>query len=187
MDQDAKTVRQSFLEELECTIAHEFSEIRDTCGYPYVGHCLFVAARAREISLNRYGDAATAETAYIIGLCHDVYEDLPEAGQREVDHLLDALFPDVSERESVRHWLALLTHKPSEPYAEYFERITHSRMASVIKAADAHHNGMIARWKFRLPAMTVAEGERVREKCAAYEARSARLLGLLERNVFDED
>jgi hypothetical protein len=35
--------------------------------------------------------------------------------------------------------------------------------------------------------MTVAEGERVREKCAAYEARSARLLGLLERNVFDED
>lgn len=179
--------RSALLEELECTIAHEFSEIRDTCGYPYVGHCLFVAAKAREIALAHYGDEQQAALAYVAGLCHDVYEDLPEDGQREVGRLLQALFADPAELARVRRWLSLLTHDPSEPYADYFERITRSRMASVIKAADAHHNGMIARWKYRLPAMPADAAARVREKCAAYEARSQRLLGLLERNVFAED
>ena len=179
--------KEQLIEELECTVAHYFADINDVCGYPYIQHCLYVARKAGELAGRYYGDKRYEKMAYVIGLCHDVYENLAPHDQQDVNDLLKKLYADGSTYGAVRHWLDLLTHDPDElTYAEYFERITHSRMACLIKAADAHHNGMLSRRKFRLLSMTDEEAGRVRKTCEEYEQRSRKLLRLLDGNRFDE-
>jgi hypothetical protein len=179
--------RERLIEELECTVAHYFADITDVCGYPYIQHCLYVAGKAGELAERYFGDREHVEMAFVTGLCHDVYENLERHEQQDVNGLLKQLYPDSGTYGAVRHWLDLLTHDPGKlTYAEYFERITHSRMASLIKAADAHHNGTLSRWKFRLPSMSVKEAGEIRKMCGEYEGRSRRLLELLDGSHFDE-
>ncbi|MBQ9240842.1 MAG: hypothetical protein IJ164_05835 [Duodenibacillus sp.] len=186
--QDSESIDRGLLiEELENAIGHYFADITDSCGYPYIQHCLYVGHRAAELSGRYYGDEGHREMAFVIGLCHDVYENLRANEQQNVDNMLRRLYPDNAAYRQVKRWLDLLTHDPDAlTYAEYFERITHSRMASLVKAADAHHNGTLSRWKFRLQTMTDKQACQIRKACGEYKGRSRKLIELLDNDRFEE-
>ena len=90
----------------------------DKGGIPYVLHPVHLA------------EQMTDEYSTCAALLHDVVED--------TDVTLDALaqiFP-----AAVMDALALLTHKESEPYEAYVERLKHNPIARAVKLADLHHN-----------------------------------------------
>ena len=82
--------------DLTCLITDAFKDKNDKCGYPYIIHCLSVANYSADLAATYFGEQNTSiqRLAYIVGLCHDCYEDLPSESIIQVNDLIVKLFPD---------------------------------------------------------------------------------------------
>lgn len=101
----------------------------DKAGRPYIEHPLAVAA------------SVDGEDAKVTALLHDVMEDTPITA----DELAAAgLPPHIVEA------LVLLTHRSSDSYDDYIQRLRSNRLAVRVKLADLRHNSDLS----RLPIIT---------------------------------
>lgn len=97
----------------------------DKAGVDYINHPKKVAS------------LVDGEKEKICALLHDVMEDteFPESALRILfgDEIVDTLL--------------LLTHRDSESYEEYIEKISKSELATKVKIADLTHNSDLSRLK----------------------------------------
>lgn len=103
------------------TLAHKAHDKQTRWGgEPYIVHPERVAAR-----LSSYGPSVVA-----IGWLHDVVED--------TDVTLDDIEQELGANISKK--IEIITHRPSETYAEYIERIGQNFVATLVKLADLEDN-----------------------------------------------
>ncbi len=111
-------------------------------GVPYVFHPLHLAEQMR------------SETTTVVALLHDVIENTPYTLQ----DLRREGFPD-----RVVEAVALLTHDPAMPYADYVARLASNPDARAVKLADLAHNMDVT----RLPCVTERDAQRMERYRAA--------------------
>ena len=149
-----------FMEEtLEQWVRSKFADRKDHAGKPYYGHCDFVANFARQYARALDLPDAEVDTVYQAGLCHDLLEDT-DVSEME---LLSRTSTDVLELVKV------LTHRPSDSYEAYFEKILPDRLAVIVKLADTTHNAMLTRFD------EAERTEALKDDCLAYSRRLLRL------------
>ena len=118
----------------------------DKAGDPYINHLLFVGRLSYRYA--RAIHCEHCELAYVIGLCHDRYEDLDQHAIDQVNELITQLYPD--QYQQIVHCIQLLTHDRSVQYRDYLAIVKTSKLATIVKAADTYHNSMISRFDRRL-------------------------------------
>lgn len=150
---------------LERWVKSKFAGRKDHAGKPYYGHCDFVANFARQYARALGLQENEVVTVYQAGLCHDLFEDTDTSEQE----LLSRTSLEVLELVKV------LTHLPSDPYEDYFERILPNRLAVIVKLADATHNAMVTRFDEKERTEALMDG------CLAYSRRVLRL----QRRIMD--
>lgn len=124
--------KQEFYDQLGRAIglaATLFSGKKDKQGFPYILHCLNVMRNCSE-----------DPELQVVGVLHDVAEDIPEWP-------VERLRAELSLTH--RQWRALdkLTHYPGIPYDDYIKEITTNLDAIAVKRADLRHNTDILRLK----------------------------------------
>lgn len=100
------------------SVAHDGQT--DKQGKPYIDHPVSVAA-----ALRPYGTHVQ-----IVALLHDVCEDTPVTFAQ----VAGAFGLEVAEA------VLTLTRQPGETYTAYIDRVSHHRVARVVKMADIRHN-----------------------------------------------
>lgn len=109
-------------------IAKHFRGITDRDGEPYVMHCLRVMMGVSD------------PRAQLVALMHDLVEDTPVT----LDDLRQRGFDaDVLEA------LDLVTHKPTDSYAEYVIRLKDNPLARDVKLSDLRDNSSVQRVLYR--------------------------------------
>lgn len=98
-------------------------------GYkPYILHPIRVMLRCK------------SEAAQIVGVLHDVFEDVPHAAKTDKWHRLEAKLP-----AQVVEALFAMTKLKEESYDEYIRRLSQNAIAREVKLADAQDNSDPAR------------------------------------------
>lgn len=116
----------------------------DKAGVPYITHVIRVMGKMTSIN------------EIIAALLHDVVED----GGVTFSDLSAAGIPDV-----VVAAVNALTHKKSEPYADYIERAGDNAIAKAVKIADLEDNMNVS----RLPEITPDDVARLSKYIRAYK------------------
>ena len=169
--------------DLTCLIADAFKDKKDKCGYPYIIHCLSVANYSADLAATYFGEQNTSiqRLAYIVGLCHDCYEDLPSESIIQVNDLIVKLFPD--RALDIGHYINLLTRRHDQSNEDYLKQVTKSKIATVVKAADCFHNSLSERYGYLFKDMNSMEIDKVCGQCITYRARYDRLIELLQQSM----
>jgi len=124
----------------------------DKAGEPYILHPMRLCV-----------SAATSEER-IVALLHDVVEDSSMTFDRLALEGFD---------EDILRALEHLTHRPSESYDEFIERVARHRLATRVKLLDLADNSNLSRLK--------APGAKDRARLAKYQRATARLQTELAR------
>lgn len=124
----------------------------DPAGFPYILHPILVAEKQTE------------EMATVAALLHDVVED----SDFDIRDLYEFGFPEEAV-EAVK----ALTHKKSEPYDHYIERVKQNQIATAVKLADLEQNMD----QDRLAMCAEEKRARLEKKQKVYRRAMERLLG----------
>lgn len=121
----------------------------DKADAPYMLHPVEVMNRATELHM-RTSDGWRLAEVQATALLHDALEDIEGEQVWDRDKLSDRI-RDLDERT----WQAVkcLTKQPSEPYANYLERVEADWISRIVKIADLSHN-LDA---FRIPAKQIQD------------------------------
>lgn len=159
-----------------------FAGKTDKGGYPYIVHCITVAQYSADLAAKYYSqdNESIQRYAYIVGLCHDCYEDLDDQRVVILNKLIEKLFP--SRALDIGHWINLLTRRHDQSYDDYEFRLTKSKLATIVKAADTHHNSLSERYRYLFDKMTSTQIDRVTAQCVMYNERHERLIALLDKS-----
>lgn len=161
--------------QLFSVISELFVDHFDKSGKPYINHLIYVADRARQLAVQYHVDS---EIAWIVGLCHDCYEDLTTDQINIVNFALQTLYPDYYR--TIIYEIGLLTKSLEQRYADYMRRVKTDKLATVVKAADTEHNGLLDR--FDLSKYNDQQVEHWTSMCKMYQKRNKQLIKLLEED-----
>lgn len=156
-------------------ISELFIDHFDKSGKPYINHLIYVADRSQQLAEQYHVDS---EIAWIVGLCHDCYEDLTSDQIDIVDFTLQTLYTDCYGK--IVHEIGLLTKAPEERHADYMKRVKTDKLATIVKAADTEHNGLLDR--FDLSKYNDEQIEHWTSMCKMYQKRNKQLIKLLEED-----
>lgn len=185
MDETIIFGRQSVID-LTQAVTEYFKGKTDKCGYPYIAHCLIVAQYSADLARQYYGKDNTfmQYIAYIVGLCHDCYEDLDQSQIEKINKIIIDQIP--SRAGDIIHWIDLLTHDKDQSYSEYIEQLTKSKLATIVKAADSYHNSLSERYQYVVTKLDSVKIDKAIGNCERYKSRHKALIELLEHSVFVE-
>lgn len=160
----------SRLEKMANIIAtREFSGTFDKAGEPYVYHLRYVAEKASCIAWLEFNDAEITELCYIVGLLHDLVEDIPVWDIRRVKEVFD---------EEIAQNVNNLTKREWEHHEDYLERVKSSKISTLVKIADSGHNSDITRFK-NFDSFTEEKQKKIIEKSIFYANQKADLIEFL--------
>ncbi|MBQ0071070.1 MAG: HD domain-containing protein [Spirochaetales bacterium] len=117
-----------------------FSGAVDKADAPYYHHCEYVANYGRTYAEALGLAEEEVEAVYLAGLCHDVLED---CGDRVSEEELGLLIG----QKALSLVKTLTNREGKDGYDAYFEGIKKNRLASIVKLADATHNGDVTRFR----------------------------------------
>ena len=147
-----------------------FNDKVDKTGKPYFEHLEHVGDKAAMLG-SQWG--FDRRLCYIVGLCHDCYEDLTAEQIDQVDSLIEQLWYEHSEQ--IKKYIQLLTHDRSVQYKDYLQRIIDDMsVATVVKCADLYHNSDISRYPISML------DETVHSRCAMYYKRYLKVIKALK-------
>lgn len=121
MKQTTKLIEAAF-----AIVVPAFDEKVDLAGNPYIHHLFRVY-----YSVNDEND-----TVRTVALLHDLLEDCPEWTKEK----LSEIFPD-----DIVEAVVVLTHRSSERYIDYIDRVTFNMTAIKVKIADLKDNMDVTR------------------------------------------
>jgi len=124
---------------------------KDKCGLPYIMHPIRVASCFKD------------ESAFIIAILHDVFEDAK-------DGIKSWLVFELEENKYILEALELLNHKKGVPYEQYIDELCNNSLAMVVKLADLSDNMDKERSRIAVSLMSNKSSiERFNKKQAKYK------------------
>ena len=120
----------ALLDDALTIVTREFHGITDKAGQPYLLHCLRVMHGVASLQAKQ------------VAVMHDLIEDTAVT----IDQLRASGFS-----EEVLTALQLVTHAPSDSYADYVVRLKGNEVARQVKLADLRDNYSIDRVAYREP------------------------------------
>lgn len=132
-------------------VTEGFKGINCKDGVPYLYHCLSVANFAENL-LNQsfisqnFGISIDPKILWIVALCHDVVEDLPEEYHVQLKAKLFEAFGTDFYFDCIQQYLTY--DKQTTTRKEYIENIANGpTLVKLCKSADLIHNTLISRTK----------------------------------------
>ena len=109
----------------------------DKGGQPYIHHPIHVSKVAMEIVRSRPGyDEAFCCQVGIVGFLHDILEDTKMTAE-------DFRKAGIPEEYIVA--VQILTKDKTESYEKYLDKVSHNKLAAVVKIVDMTHNCDLSR------------------------------------------
>lgn len=160
--------------ELQSLIRELFADKVDSVGMPYYFHLERVAYQSALLA-PEYG--FNERVAYIVGLCHDCFEDLDDDKINRLKQHLIASMPYCYK--TIIDVIQLVTHDKGVAYKDYLQHIIDiGGVGLVVKYCDLVDNSDISRYK------TV--DDRIRSRCEMYAKRARKCYRALNQERTDE-